>query len=303
MSYSVQVIWSPAIELVQSLSAYLNKSTHSLLHLGNRWVETTRQELTDGFADKLESKPPKLWDPLYLLIWQQLLKEQVTADAYLDWLESQDADQITTQLSPYVKKFPKQLRQTLGQQIELLRLWNDQYFSRMDRTVLTQLEEHRQKAEALLATMPGPELIEQVTNGLRFEPVDGLTQVILCPQYHYQPISVYCCFQGVTFCMYAAGRTGQPGTLGDQTTEAALSDSLRDTTCLKILRVLDGQTKPCSFTQLSKTMQLDKDTTFDAVFKLRLAGLIRTHVHTERLFLYSVRREAPAYQQYLQLSS
>jgi DNA-binding transcriptional ArsR family regulator len=284
MAYTVDVSFSPANELMTSLYTYLCKKSHKRIDLGSNWIKSTQSSLTPNFLEGIDSD--ELWVPLHILASQGEIQ---SADLFIEWLDSLSVGEIFERLSPLVHNFPTDLARTKEQMVQLLSGWNEQYFKKFDTTILSELAAEAQNQRNLISSHKDPVLFgEQLTNGIRFRPIEGLNKVLFIPQYHSQPVNYLFHFGGITVCLYSPNiyhmEEDDPSVQLNSMTKA-LSDKSR----LKILRFL--ATEPSNFMGIVRHIGLAKSTVHDHLIILRSAGLINVEVDGEMSDSYRFRKE------------
>lgn len=86
---------------------------------------------------------------------------------------------------------------------EVIRVWNDSYFSSIDPAIMEGL---RQEAEARAAMLDGTNdmaIYEAATEGMRLYPSKTLKQVIITPQYHARPLVISSQYDEFVFTSYS----------------------------------------------------------------------------------------------------
>ncbi|MFC5652685.1 ArsR/SmtB family transcription factor [Paenibacillus solisilvae] len=284
MDYSLDVRFKPLYEVIGSLHAYVCRKSHKKLDLSPSWAKEVRQRLTPALAELLDHiQIDGDWKLTYLLV--HLCPGEDAAE-FAAWLKEMSAGDLYEIMSPYSNQFPVHMGEFRDRTIELFEQWNEQYFRHIDPAIVSQLNEEAQRRKQALASVPVPELIDDTTNGLLFTPMNGLEQVILMPQYHFQPVNVISYFGKATICHYAARMH-----LGDEDFlsphEYRMIRSLGEKSRLKILRYL--RRGPRSFIEIVRHLELSKGITHDHISKLRSAGLLHAHFEGETLTVYSLR--------------
>lgn len=120
-------------------------------------------------------------------------------------MESQTLQELKQQASAYGIPLPDDMEKLRKLALQLLSGWDEEYFRHVDISILSGLEqeaERRNKEKGVYSSM---EWVDRTTNGFRFEPSEGLTRVLLVPQYHFQPINIIYRFGSLLLCHYSAG--------------------------------------------------------------------------------------------------
>ncbi|MBP3965701.1 ArsR/SmtB family transcription factor [Paenibacillus lignilyticus] len=287
MVYSLDVRFKPLYEIIGSLHAYVCRKSHKKLDLTPSWAKQVRQMITPELADVLDRvQIDGDWKLTYLLV--HLCPGENVVD-FVEWLKGMTAGELYELMSAYGNQFPDQMGEFRDHTVKLFEQWNDQYFRHIDPFILEGLQEQaRARKEALQSADPIA-FVDETTNGLSFAPVNGLEQLILMPQYHFQPINVIFSFGKVTICHYAARIYAEDEEFLAPH-EYRMIRSVAEKSRLKILRYLNQG--PRSFIEIVRHMELSKGITHDHIAKLRYAGMLSAHFEGETLTTYSLRTSA-----------
>jgi aryl carrier-like protein len=281
MGYQSQVYFSPINECLTSLNLYLTKPWHQKMHLGANWYEKTKQMLSPDFSGMLDKKKMGIYNPINLLCWFGSEKGVHTPEAFVSWIREQTIDDIEELLNPYVDLFPKTMETTVSKSIRMIEEWNHQYFSHLNKRILKDLKEIAEKHQQEPLSNSPKTYIEKKTNGLVFEETDQRDTVVLIPQYHCQPATIYYCFQGVTLVYYPANLP-----IPNSENQGSFTPS---ETAEQVLDILQESQEPVNFVQIMKRIGIDKVKMFDIASQLRAQGKVRMHVYTERSFALSIK--------------
>lgn len=279
MDYRVDVTFEPRYELLSSLHTIICRKSHKKIDLAPAWVKETLQCLTPGFAAMLkEMEVDGDWKFTYLLTC--LCPAGLAPEAFLAWLQAKTPGDLYELTAGYTQQFPKDMGLYRSRTLEVLSMWNEQYFRRLDPAVPGALRAEAGRRKEELAAAEPLAFVERTTNGLE--------RLVLVPQYHFQPMNVIYHFGKVTLCHYAARIY-----FGDETDfppqEYRMIRALGEQSRLKILRYLSEG--PRTFTEIVRHLQLSKGITHDHVSKLRSGGFIRAHFEGETVTEYSLRAE------------
>ncbi|QHW33455.1 winged helix-turn-helix transcriptional regulator [Paenibacillus rhizovicinus] len=287
MEYSLDVRFKPLYEIMGSLHAYVCRKSHKKLDLSPSWAKQVSQRITPELAELLDGvQIDGDWKLTYLLV--HLCPGEGAGD-FVDWLKGMTPGDLYELMSPYGNQFPNQMGEFRDHTAMLFEQWHEQYFRHVDPLILEGLaQEARARKQALPSADPFA-FVDETTNGLSFTPMNGLEQVVLMPQYHFQPINVISSFGKVTVCHYAARvYVGDDDFLTPH--EYRMIRSLAEKSRLKILRYLNQG--PRSFIEIVRHMELSKGITHDHISKLRHAGMLTAHFEGETLTAYSLRTSA-----------
>lgn len=181
------------------------------------------------------------------------------------------------------------------QWFEAIATYHEVFFAEEEARILPALEETVERAKVMAAEMPFLELIEELSQGLRFDYLDKdeIPRVSMIPSFWITPLT-----------MFTTGETGQdwlfmfgarppaaslvPGESVPEMLHQALK-AMADPTRLRIMRILsDGPSTP---TELSRRLRLRPPTVVHHLDALRLARLVQVTISLEGR-RYEVRREA-----------
>jgi DNA-binding transcriptional ArsR family regulator len=289
MTYMVEVRFAPANELILSLYTFLCKANHKRIDLGPEWIKETTQKLDKSFVAELKQNEHwEDWGLLQLLVWQSPYSENV--EEFLTWFIGLPIGEVYERLAMYINTFPQDMSGLKNQMCETLKKWYDQYFKHLDADLIAALRSEAEKGDILQKKMDPVEFVEYVTNGMYFEPTEGLQKIILVPQFHSQPINLVHSYQGVTICHYSIHSFP---TVKEDDPPQTIFRSIRclsDKTRLRILRFLASG--PKSYTEILRHIGMAKSTVYEHLLLLRSSGLIRAHVVGSTTQSYSIRLEA-----------
>ncbi|MNH82945.1 Bacterial regulatory protein, arsR family [compost metagenome] len=171
--------------------------------------------------------------------------------------------------------------------LALFEQWNEFYFKNIKPEILTSLHEEKKSRQDKLPHMNAESFVDSTTNGLMFKPISGLEELILIPQYHFQPINVIFHFGRMTLCCYSARIYFSDNDESINPHNYRMLRSVGEKSRLKILRYLNQG--PRSFIEIVRYLKLSKGITHDHISNLRRAGLIYAHFEGETLTEYSLR--------------
>lgn len=283
--YSISVDYSPVYELVISFYVFTNYHNLKNVHLDETWYNKTKQKLPADYARELEDERWEVLHRVVLLISQCPKKE--TVEDFLAWFGQLPAGELYERLAPWVTSIPLNLGEIRDRSTYLLSMWNKHYFQQLDPKILTFLQEEANRQLDRSGQFLPADLIEELTDGLRIEPAEQLSQVILIPQYHAYPSTVLDFFRGIATCLYPAKQM-------IESEESVTQSFLQTAQCLsdeKRLRILIFiAKKPRTLTEIQQHVKLAKSTVHHHITALRRAGIIRSHHvgHTTPAF-YSLR--------------
>lgn len=287
MDYQVEIDWSPAYELVVSLTAYACKSVKTL-ELGAEWVQRVREQ-SGGAIASLDLPAHYKW--LDILVWRCPAARD--AEGFLNWLAACPVGTLYEMLAPYaiadLLPLPPDLGGVRNDWVRTLAVWNDAYFRRLNPAILSGLAAEAAARRAEAEHLPPEEVVECATSGIQFSAPPGITHVLLVPQYHYRPINIYGNWRGWRIFLYPADAL-PPAPGGPPHALQRMTRALNDESRLRILRLLAGGQH--SFTQIVEEMDLAKSTIHHHLVILRAAGLVRLQDYGKGAETYALRPSA-----------
>lgn len=287
MDYRVDIEFKPKYELINSLHAYICRKSHKKLVLAPGWMKETGKRLTSEFASQLDQmQVDSDWKFMHLLIY--LCKDEVRAEDFLAWLEAKSTGDLYELMADYSRQFPEDMAEFREKALNIFSKWNEQYFMHADIPILQSLQAEADVRKEEMARASVETFVDRTTNGLAFHSKEGLEQLVLVPQYHFQPMNVIYNYGKLTLCHYSA-RIYDDHPSSFPLHEYHMIRALAEQSRLKILQYLHEGTR--SFTEIVRYMKLSKGITHDHISKLRIGGFIRAHVDGETITGYSLRPE------------
>lgn len=289
MPYSLDIRFTPLYEVIGSLHAYICRKSHKKLDLSPSWPKEVGGRLEPELAEMLNTTDiDAAWKLTYLLVY---LSPSKNATEFAAWLRGMTAGDLYELMSPYANQFPANMAAFRDRTAKLFELWDEHYFRHLDGAIVERLRDEACSRKQALPSADPTAFIDETANGLFFEPLEGLEQVVLMPQYHFQPFNVISHFGHVTICHYAARvYVDDEDFLSPH--EYRMIRSVAEKSRLKILRFLHQG--PRSFIEIVRHLELSKGITHDHVTKLRHAGMLTAHFEGETLTAYSLRSSALA---------
>ncbi|MGW9528656.1 ArsR family transcriptional regulator [Paenibacillus terrae] len=288
--YDVHIGFGPVFELLSSLHTFICRKAYKKTDLSSGWAEQVRDKLSPDLSGLLESMEINAdWKVIYGIVC--MLSDEGGIDEVVDRLESRTALELNEQASAYGIPLPDDMEKLRGLALRLLSGWYEEYFRYADANILIGLEQEAERRNKEKDVYSTAEWVDRITNGFRFEPSDGLTRVLLVPQYHFQPLNIIYRFGSLLLCHYSAGIYFQEDDfLSPQ--EYRMIRSLGEKSRLKILKYLYQSQTPRTFIEIVRHLKLSKGITHDHIFKLRASGFIHAHFDSETLLGYSARLSA-----------
>jgi DNA-binding transcriptional ArsR family regulator len=303
LSYSVEVIWHPVFELVQSLQAFTNTRLHKVIDHDATWRAEVRERLPEGLENLL--LPPSTHRPVGLipvmgltLAWAWLdrteksRRSSATVDEFLSWTLRLDVGDMYTIVSEFLREdesIPRNLDELRLQVARALTAWHSCYFSFVDLAILEGLAKEAEARRASQRLVAPEELVEEVSGHVYVRPQEAFSRAVLIPHFHASPWNLFYLLRDALIHLYPVDvlppAPGQPPVKLIRLTKA-LSDENR----LRILRYLAAGSR--SFTEIARHIGLSKATIHHHLVLLRAAGLVRveTSVTSTHGDQYSLRR-------------
>ncbi|WP_042201412.1 ArsR/SmtB family transcription factor [Paenibacillus camerounensis] len=287
MNYTVEVDFAPMYECIASLNAFLYKQNHNAMDAGKLWVREVQDRFAPVQLQKMREVLSLAGDfNLNPYIWS--CPGERTVSGFLSWFEGMTTGDLYELSGRFGQSVPANLPELRSSAAEMLRVWDNGYFSGIDPQILTGLQSEADSRRETLSGGNGMEGYEQATAGMRLYPAEQLKRVILIPQYHARPLVTSAFYDEYVFTSYTCdvlppeeGRPAAP--------LLRLTRALSDETRLYILRLLTG--RQLSFTEIVKHVGLSKSTIHYHLIALRAAGLVIAHV-SGKSTSYSLRLEA-----------
>jgi DNA-binding transcriptional ArsR family regulator len=179
--------------------------------------------------------------------------------------------------------------------LEALTAYYDAFFGQEERRIRPALQRAISKAQERAQELPLTDLMEELTQGLRFEALSKGEGVVLAPSYWSTPLAYFCKLDSKrTLYLFGARPPEDSLVPGEAVPEAVLrvQQALSDSTRLLILKYLSEQ--PLTPTQLAQRLRLRVPTVVHHLKVLRLAGLVRLTLVGENATTkhYAARQEA-----------
>lgn len=290
--YDVVVDWAPAYELVASLRAFAARSDQRTMVQGREWARAVRRRIDPDLARDL-LRPHRLDGLEYIDLLIRHASQRKTVAEFLTWLTAASTGELYEMLAPYLTarpgKAPVDIAALRASFLELLTVWNQQYFSTIDSRILDGLQADAARQRDRYTPEAAVEFVEQVTNGIYNLPDPPVDTVLLVPQYHFRPWNIFSFHRGLEVIAYSSDALPTAPGEPDPAAIRALQ-ALGDDSRLRILRFLAGGER--SFTEVAAFSGLARSTTHHHLVTLRAAGMVRVHFRGEKTSNYSLRLEA-----------
>lgn len=159
---------------------------------------------------------------------------------------------------------------------EALRVYQEVFFAEEEKRIRPALKEALERAQALAAEVALPDLLEELSQGLRFTEIPEMDTLALVPSYWVTPLMYFGSLgKDRNVWVFGARPTDQSLVPGETVPDALLRalKALSDPTRLKILHYLSQE--PLSPAALSRKLRLRAPTVTHHLQTLRLAGLVQ----------------------------
>jgi len=171
--------------------------------------------------------------------------------------------------------------------------YHEVFFTEEEKRIASKIEVALENAQKLAEELPFLELLEELSRGLKFEELPGITEIILIPSYWLSPLfTTNIIGEGRLMMLFGARPPGESLVPGEIVPEDLLQilKALADPTRLRILRYLmQEQLTPA---ELSRRLRLRAPTLTHHLHILRLAGLVRLVMRGKSERLYFARMES-----------
>ncbi len=177
--------------------------------------------------------------------------------------------------------------------LDALTAYRNAFFAEEEERILPGLLAGIERARTLAAKLSLDQLIEELTQGVRIESLQGTDQLILAPSFWSSPLIFYGVDAPHRAVLVFGCRSDTQGLVPGEMVPAGLLNglkSLSDSTRLKILH--DLAEAPLTPAQLSRRLRLRPPTIIHHLQALRLAGLVQISLTAGGDRRYSLRRDA-----------
>lgn len=288
VSYTIELQFNPLYECLNSLHTYICRPSYKKIDLDPSWAKSVEEQLPPAFAERLaQTGIDAEWRLIVLLV---CCCPYQTPEQFIQWIEDMTVKQLEVVIAEHTSLPVTGVARLRSRILMLFQQWNEYYFSRIDQQIITGLQqEYEQKQAILMQNHHLSTFVDEVTNGIVFEPHAELKRLILVPHYHFKPLNIIYAYHSFVICHYPAKLY-----LGDSSElppyEYRVIRALAEQSRLKILKYLYNG--PRSFIEIVRYLGLSKGITHDHVTKLRSAGLLHAHIQGETLTVYSLRTHA-----------
>ena len=166
--------------------------------------------------------------------------------------------------------------------LRALRNYQDVFFKEEEQRIAPKLKRALEYAQERSRTLSSVALIEEISQGIRYEHLPTIKELTLVPSYWINPfVQMHAIGSGHRLWAFGA-RPIEDSLVPGEPVPDALRVSLKalaDPTRLRILRYLHQE--PLTMAELTKRLRLRMPTVIHHLSALRLAGLVLIHVETE----------------------
>ena len=178
--------------------------------------------------------------------------------------------------------------------LDALRAYHNAFFAEEERRIQPALQKALSRAQELAKTMALPDLLEELSEGVRLDLSPQVEEVVLAPSYWVTPL-IFFGSADEKRPMYVFGARPPDASLipGETVPDALLRalKALSDPTRLRILHYLTGE--PLTPAELARRLRLRAPTVTHHLKTLRLAGLVQLTLSEEKeMRRYAARSEA-----------
>jgi DNA-binding transcriptional ArsR family regulator len=163
-----------------------------------------------------------------------------------------------------------------GRYLEALRAYQESFFAEEERRIRPALQQALSRAQELAGRLEFLDLLEELSQGLRFDEHPGAPELVLAPSYWCTPLIFFGkVFEEREAWLFGARPPNASLVPGEVVPDALLRTlkALSDPTRLRILHYLSEE--PMAPAQLARRLRLRAPTVTHHVKALRLAGLVQ----------------------------
>jgi DNA-binding transcriptional ArsR family regulator len=197
-------------------------------------------------------------------------------DAYQNMVKAKEGESVSRKkITGYLDGWTR--AQEIGEKLpEALQVYQEVFFSEEEKRIRPALKEALARAQKLATELDLPDLLEELSQGLRFTEMPEMDEVVLAPSFWVTPL-MYFGYIGERrgAWMFGARPANQSLIPGEMVPDSLLRalKALSDPTRLKILHYLSQES--LSPAALSRKLRLRAPTVTHHLQTLRLAGLVQ----------------------------
>jgi DNA-binding transcriptional ArsR family regulator len=282
MSYTTQVEFAPAYELLASSSIFFKRNLSRHLLYGDQWFKEVELQIGEGFKNEvLAFADPACWSEYMILLTHIRGKKEESPKEFLQWVENIQPGELFELLSPYVlNPIQPHIGALKNQFVDLLHKWNELYFQFFDLSLVEKLKRDSQEKGSLIGKFSSQVVVEQITDLWIGEDVP-LEKIVLAPSIHVNPIKIIHKYNGMNIIYYPVDPPIGEGEVPHQLRR--ITKALHDDNRIRILQLIAQEQR--TFTDIVNEIGLSKATVHQHLFVLRSAGLLRFHYYED---IYSI---------------
>ncbi|GAB4475605.1 MAG: hypothetical protein Kow00124_16800 [Anaerolineae bacterium] len=175
--------------------------------------------------------------------------------------------------------------------LSAIRAYYDVFFAEEEARIRPYLDEALAKAQGLAAELSITELLEQLSQGVRFEEPPEAGRIVLAPSFWGSPYLHYVEVEPDIMLVAFGARPDDASVVPGEVVPDALLNALKamgDPTRLRILRYLTDES--LTPTQLARRLRLRAPTVIHHLSMLRVAGLVQVTV-SKKEKIYALRKD------------
>lgn len=160
--------------------------------------------------------------------------------------------------------------------IAALRNYHEVFFHEEEKRILPAIEAAGERIAGLAKTLDLPDLIEEISAGLRFDDLPEAVEYILAPSYWVTPLLLRMRIDADRILFVFGARPANDSIVPGETVPDGLIRALKvlsDPTRLRILRLVAE--KPMGAAELARSLRLRTPTVLHHIHGLRLSGLVQ----------------------------
>jgi DNA-binding transcriptional ArsR family regulator len=177
--------------------------------------------------------------------------------------------------------------------LSALQSYRDSFFKEEERRITPKMQEALDEARSMAEQMSVANLLEELSQGVRFESLHETEELVLAPSYWSSPLIFYERLDENCHLVLFGARPADTSLVPGQVVPDNLLKALKamaDPTRLSIMRYLSREA--LTPTQLSRLLRLRAPTVLHHLRALRLAGLVRLSIEDEAEKRYTTRAES-----------
>jgi DNA-binding transcriptional ArsR family regulator len=311
--FGVRGAWSAGVRArLPAAERDLLEQSHLLIHIPLHWIHTL-PEPKDGAAVlwTLGQMPPAerlptmalspdmscdMADTLQDVAARGAWDEKVLQETVRQWCNCEKGKKPKIPLAEMGKALEWWARPAeFGERyLEALRAYQEAFFAEEEQRIRPALQAALKRAQGLAERLTLPDLLEEITQGLRLTELPGVAELSLAPSYWCTPLAVFEFDVKNKAAIWLFGARPADASLvpGEAVPEALIRalNALADPTRLRILHYLAEE--PLVPAQLARRLRLRAPTVTHHLGILRLAGLVQLTIDMDEEGEKEVRRYA-----------